>query len=181
VQVYSYTLKLNETANPQGVAAGLQVASEDKIELDIAGQGGLPEDILVTQSVMTGLGMLMFVISALAVLSTSWMDIQDRQREIGILKAVGMTPGQLAVSVLAGAAAMSLMGYAIGLPLGIFGVRALIDIVARMTGFGPLHAPLDVLGLVLILPLVSCAALLGASIPARRAAGLSVVELLRYE
>jgi ABC-type antimicrobial peptide transport system permease subunit len=76
---------------------------------------------------------------------------------------------------------MALLGYAIGLPVGLAGIFFLIDTVARAVGFGPLTPPIDGLGLALLLPGVVLIAAIGAFIPAHRAGRISVVDMLRYE
>jgi putative ABC transport system permease protein len=123
----------------------------------------------------------MSVIALVGILSSIWLSVKDRQREFGMLKAVGMTPLQIVLSVLNAAVLLALFGYAIGIPIGLSGIRLLIDFVARVTGFGPLSAPTDELGLLLLLPGCVIIAILGAWIPARQAGRVRVVEMLRYE
>jgi putative ABC transport system permease protein len=109
------------------------------------------------------------------------MSTRERQREIGLLKSVGMTPNQVLSSILAGAAGMSVLAYGIGLPVGILLIRWLIDAVASWTGFGPINPPINWLGLFLVLPAIISLAVLGAFIPAFSAGRLNVTEVLRYE
>ena len=104
-----------------------------------------------------------------------------RRREFGMLKAVRMTPRQVTLSVLVGAAGMALLGYVVGLPAGLGGMRLLMDTVARQQGFGPLSPPVDETGLLLLLPGIVLVAMVGALLPAQRAGRTSVVEALRYE
>ena len=120
-------------------------------------------------------------ITVLGLFSSVWMGVQERRREFGMLKAVGMTPGQVTLSVLAGAAGLALVGYVVGLPVGLVGVRWLIDTLAQGIGFGPLDIPVDRVGLALLLPGIVLVALAGAFVPAHRAGRTSVVETLRYE
>lgn len=136
--------------------------------------GTLPAVMAVLVSVLVGIALL-------GVFNSLWIGVQERSRELGLLKAVGMTGRQVVGSVLAGAAFMGLMGFVVGLPAGIVGTQALLDGVGHNLGFGPLPVYTEVGPLVLALPVLVGVALLGAAIPARRAARLPVAEALRME
>jgi putative ABC transport system permease protein len=135
----------------------------------------------MAKKVMIGLSVIMSIIASLGILSSLWMSVQERQRLFGMLKAVGMTPKEISISVITGALSIALVTVILGVPVSILGVRFLIDIVAQSVGFGPLIAPVDMLSLVTILPAVALIAILGALVPARHAARVSVVDMLRYE
>jgi putative ABC transport system permease protein len=180
-EVFTYTLKLVPEADPETVAMAFTSESNHMVEVNIPMTGGLPSDIVLSQKAMAVLSVLMSVIALVGILSSIWLSVKDRQREFGMLKAVGMTPLQIVLSVLTAAVLLALFGYAIGIPIGLSGIRLLIDFVARVTGFGPLSAPTDELGLLLLLPGCVIIAILGAWIPARQAGRVRVVEMLRYE
>jgi putative ABC transport system permease protein len=131
--------------------------------------------------IMAALTLLMGGIAAVGVFNSVWMGVQERQQEFGMLKAVGMTPGQVTLSVLIGAVWMALIAYAIGLPVGLGGIRFLMDTVARGQGFGPLTPSVNAVGLALMLPGIVLLAAGGAFLPAYRAGRTSVVGALRYE
>jgi putative ABC transport system permease protein len=176
-----HVLKLRPTADPEAVAEALRATSGDQLDVRVVGQDGAPSDIRSLKRVMAQLSLVLVGIATVGLFSTLWMGVQERRREFGMLKAVGMTPGQVTWSVLLAAVGMALIGYAVGVLLGYPGIRLLMDTVARSVGFGPLHPPLDVVGLILILPAIVLAAVVGALVPAQRAGRVSVVEALRYE
>jgi putative ABC transport system permease protein len=147
----------------------------------MAGQMGVPSNILAIRSVMVQLSLVLASIAAIGILNSMWLSVQERRREFGMLKAVGMTPGQVMVSVLVAAAGLALVGYAVGILVGFPGIGLLMDAVARSRGFGPLRPPLDGWGLALILTAIVVVAVVGALIPAYRAGRVSVVDVLRYE
>jgi putative ABC transport system permease protein len=130
---------------------------------------------------MAALSLILGSIAVLGIFNSVWMGVQERRREFGMLKAVGMKPGQVTLSVLAGAAGLALVGYVVGLPVGLVGIRWLIDTLACGVGFGPLGTSVDGVGLALLLPGIVLVALAGAFVPAHRAGRTSVVETLRYE
>jgi len=130
---------------------------------------------------MTALALTLGGIAAIGVFSNVWMGVQERRQEFGMLKAVGMTPGQVTVSVLVGVFGIAVIGYAIGLLVGVPGIRLLMDTVGRMEGMGPIDPPIDGIGLALLLPGIVLVAGIGALIPSRRAGKINVVDALRYE
>jgi putative ABC transport system permease protein len=123
------------------------------------------------------------VIMALANLaSTMLLAVRERTHDLGVLRAVGVTPRQVVAVVAVGAAALAVLAALIGVPLG-WAVTALVtEVVGAATGIGPgLGAsPGSVAVLVLVPAVVALAALLGAA-SARRAARDEVSELVRYE
>ncbi|MEO3929671.1 FtsX-like permease family protein [Micromonosporaceae bacterium B7E4] len=97
-------------------------------------------------------------------------------RHIGILKALGFTPGQVLAVYLVMVSVPAVLGCALGTVLGNLGARPLLDMSFQGMGFGPVG----------ISPLVSVATLLGmpvvvvlaALVPASRARRLSAVEAI---
>jgi len=177
----SYVLKVQPGVDAKAVAAALRAAPGDQLEVIMAGQMGVSSNILAIKSVMVQLSLVLASIAAIGILNSMWLSVQERRREFGMLKAVGMTPGQVMVSVLVAAAGLALVGYAVGVLVGFPGIGLLMDAVARSQGFGPLRPPLDGWGLALILPVIMVVAVVGALIPACRAGRVSLVDLLHYE
>jgi putative ABC transport system permease protein len=181
LEVYTYNVKLSPEADPKIIAADLTADTNDLTEVMIPFTGGLSQDLIMAKKVMLGLSVIMSIIASLGILSSLWMSVQERQRLFGMLKAVGMTPREISISVITGALSIALGTVILGVPVSVVGVRVLIDIVAQRVGFGPLQAPVDMLSLAFILPAIALIAILGALIPAGRAARISVVDMLRYE
>lgn len=127
------------------------------------------------------LSLLLTGMAAVGTFSSVWMSVRERNRDLALLKAVGVTPGQVTLSVLVGTVLVAVVGYAIGLPVGLIGISLLMDMVTRAMGFGPLQAPVNRLGLALLLPGVLLVSIVSAALPARRAGQVSVVQALRYE
>ena len=143
----------------------------------------LSEEIDRLESTLGAMGVALLLISLINLLNTALLGVHERIRDTGILKAVGMTPGQVVISVVVSVAAQALTATFIGAPLGIllsFGLYAWVT----GQGGGGLGVPVPV-DWAAIVALVFVAALLvaGASsaFPARRAALLQVVEALRHE
>jgi putative ABC transport system permease protein len=179
-ETYNFVLKLTPDVDLKSRAAELSALTNDQVSVLASGED--VQDIMNTlPKVMTALTALLGCFAVIGVLNSIVMSTRERQREIGLLKSVGMTPNQVLSSILAGAAGMSVVAYSIGLPLGVLLICWLIDEVARWTGFGPVDTPINWLGLLLVLPVIISLAVLGAFIPAFRAGRLNVTEVLRYE
>ena len=127
------------------------------------------------------LSLLLGLLTAVGVLGGLSLNVHEERRTLGVLKALGMTPGQAMVSVVAAAVGMALLGYVVGAPFGVAVAKALFNALSCMVGLGPIPVPVDWLGLALLLPGLMLMAALGAYLPARRAAQLPVVEVLREE
>ena len=120
------------------------------------------------------------IIAALGVLNTLLVNVLERVREIGILRGLGMTRGQVIKMILAEAGMMGGIGGLLGVLLGIYLSRSFMDMANTVSGYEwgyvfPGRA--IVTGLVAAL----LAAFLAALYPAWRAARLDVVEAIRHE
>jgi putative ABC transport system permease protein len=116
-------------------------------------------------------------ISLIGVINTLGLSIYERRRELGMLRAIGMSRRQVRTMIRYEAVITALIGAILGLVLGVI-FAALIAQPLKQEGF-TLSYPVGTLIGILVL-----AALLGviaAIIPARRASRLDVLESLQYE
>jgi putative ABC transport system permease protein len=119
-------------------------------------------------------------VAGLGVVNTMTMNVLERLREIGTLRAVGMTRHQVGRMVLAEAGALGVAGVAIGV---VAGVPLSWALVAEMTATSGFHfdyvfpAGAFVAALLLVLALSQAA----AAWPAARAAGVDILRAIRYE
>jgi len=124
----------------------------------------------------------LLVIGLINILNTTLLGVQERVRELGILKAVGLTPGQVCIGVMAGMSVMALLAMLLSIPLGIGIVYALWSYAYQQLGGGSgIVLPVNWLWMLLLLPGAILVALIGSALPARHAGRIPVVEALRYE
>jgi predicted permease len=101
-------------------------------------------------------------------------NVARRTAEMGIRKALGARPWDVARPILREALMLATIGVAIGLPIALALVRTIRGI---FYGIEP-HDPFTVIGTILVMLTVAA---LAAWIPARRAAKIDPMEALRYE
>jgi putative ABC transport system permease protein len=126
------------------------------------------------------MGVLAVAVASLGVVNTLTMNVMERTREIGMLRAVGMTRGQVTGMVLAESALMGVIGGLLGLGFGLLLARLFMAGMTAMSGYRLtfLVPPEGIASALIVSLLVSQLAALG---PARRAGRTNVLEALHYE
>ncbi len=117
--------------------------------------------------------------SLLALINTLAMAVLERTREIGMMRAVGTTRGQMSTMILAESLMLSTMGTILGLLGGVWIAYALVGALST-SGF-PLTFFFPWEGLAAGLVIGILVGVLAALLPARTAARLKIVDALSYE
>ncbi|HVQ57997.1 MAG TPA: FtsX-like permease family protein [Solirubrobacterales bacterium] len=120
---------------------------------------------------------LAIAISLFGIANTLALSIHERTRELGMLRAIGMSRRQVRTMIRYEAVITALIGAILGTVLGIV-FAALIAQPLKDEGF-TLSYPVG--SLVVLLVLAALAGVLAAIAPARRASRLDVLESLQYE
>jgi putative ABC transport system permease protein len=120
---------------------------------------------------------LSVIVSLFGMVNTLVLSVFERTREIGMLRAVGMTRRQVRRMVRQESVITALIGAGLGLPLGVF-LAAVFTQVLSDQGIG---FSLPVGSLVAFTVVAILAGILAAVLPARRAARLDVLRALHYE
>jgi putative ABC transport system permease protein len=129
------------------------------------------------------LGVLSLFVGMFLIYNTFGTAVAQRRREIGILRALGTTRGQVIVIFLGEAAVLGLLGSALGVLAGAGLARLLIEDFARTISnfYFQVHTDVVTLSWPLFLRYMgmgTLAAVVSAVIPARRAAAISPLEAL---
>ncbi len=120
---------------------------------------------------------LSVVVSLLGIVNTLVLTVYERTREIGMLRAVGMTRSQVRMMIRYESIVTALMGAALGMVVGIF--LALL-VTHALSSQGIVFA-VPYLQLVYFVVAAIIVGVLAAIYPARHAARLNVLEALQYE
>jgi len=151
-----------------------QLEVEDRSEF-LASQEDQINQVLVSVNALLGLAI---VIAVLGIANTLALSVFERTRELGLLRAVGMSKRQTRRMVRWEAAIVSLFGAVLGVAVGIaFGLAAASALPESF--LSEVAIPV---GTLLILVLVAMfAGLLAAIFPARRAGKLDILEAIASE
>ena len=122
--------------------------------------------------------LLAVVIALIGIANTLALSIYERTRELGLLRAVGMSRRQLRSSIRWESVIIALLGTIVGLVIGVFFGWAVIEAL-KDQGFTKFAAPFGQLLLVVIVG--GFAGVLAAVFPARRAAKLDVLRAVTIE
>jgi putative ABC transport system permease protein len=120
---------------------------------------------------------LAIVISLFGIANTLALSIHERTRELGMLRAIGMSRRQVRTMIRYESVITALIGAILGMALGVI-FAALIAQPLKSEGF-TLSYPIG--SLVVLLVLAALAGVIAAILPARRASRLDVLESLQYE
>nr|EMP12015.2 ABC transporter permease [Gordonia sp. NB41Y] len=119
------------------------------------------------------------VAAAIALLNTLLLSVIERRRELGVLRAMGASRRFLSQMVLAEAGAVAVVGAVIGLVMGVV-LHVLSDeILSATTSLDIAYSPRPITVVYVGVSVVLC--LVGALVPARRAARLNISESIASE
>jgi putative ABC transport system permease protein len=116
-------------------------------------------------------------VSIFGMINTLVLSVYERTREIGMLRAIGMTRRQVRRMIRQESIITALIGAAIGLPLGIF----LAALVNRALSEYDVSFAIPWVQLVVLTIVAIVIGILAAIMPARRAAKLNPLEAIAYE
>jgi putative ABC transport system permease protein len=121
---------------------------------------------------------LAVVIALIGIANTLALSIYERTRELGLLRAVGMSRRQLRSTVRWESVIIALLGTFLGLAIGLFFGWAVVEALKDqgITEFAPPGAQL-----LLVVVIGGIAGVIAAIFPARRAAKLDVLRAVTYE
>jgi putative ABC transport system permease protein len=135
------------------------------------------DDINLTLNLLYGLLGLSVIISLFGVVNTLVLSVFERTRELGMLRAIGMTRSQVRRMIRHESIVTALIGAALGIAVGVF--LAILTTQALSDEGIVLAIPWTTIGVFVIATIV--AGMLAAILPARRASRLNILKALQYE
>jgi putative ABC transport system permease protein len=169
---------------PAWAASATAALTPLNASVDHQPSGGKSDVVITMSALVATLSVMLLLVAALGVLNTVVQDTRERIHDLGVFKALGMTPRQTVTMVLTSVALTGLIAGLIGVPIGAAVERATITPMGNAVG---MHLPPSVTNtysLGLVLPLLAggiVIALLGALLPAGWAARSRTANALRTE
>lgn len=146
--------------------------------------GSVRDVINAITNVLTLFGAIALLAASFGIINTLFMSVQERTREIGLMKAMGLSGGKVFMIFSFEAMMIGFLGSILGI-FGAMGAGSIINKVASdsflsaLTGFTLVQ--FSVSSSAVIILIIMAIAFLAGTLPARRAAKLDPIESLRYE
>ena len=161
--------------NTSALTSALKAFPDAKIQTESAFKKQQEAGINVFLNLLYVLLSLSILVSLFGIVNTLVLSVFERTRELGMLRAVGLTRRQTRRMIRHESVVTALIGASLGIPLGI----GLALLVGEALGSFTIAIPWVTLVVFVFAAIV--AGLLAAIFPARRAARLNVLAALQYE
>lgn len=181
---------LESADGENATAEDIQRVKDDLAEADLAGQT-IEDQLGIVQTVINGIigvlnafAVVALIAASFGIVNTLLMSVQERTREIGLMKAMGMSNGRVFTLFSLEAVVIGFLGSVLGALVAI-GLGSVLSVALADTVLSGLpglqimlFTPGNVIGVIVIIMLI---AFLSGVLPARRAARQDPIESLRYE
>jgi putative ABC transport system permease protein len=170
---------------------GISEAIAERVRRLLADRHGGREDVTITTqtemlrvfgnimsaitTAVAAIAAVSLVVGAIGVFTMMWIAVGERVSEIGLLRALGATAGEVHGLFLLEAVVLTVFGGAAGVAIG-FGIALAVRLAIPAL---PVHTPLRYV--LAALAVSALAGLAAGVLPARRAASLEPVDALRAE
>jgi putative ABC transport system permease protein len=146
-------------------------------------QATITQFVNILQGLVGALGAITLVASIFGIINTQYISVLERTREIGLMKALGMSRKNISRLFIFEAAWIGFIGGLLGIVGGIVLGLLINPWVTRSLDLGEGNSLIifDVLQLVILLTSLMLVGALAGLLPARKAAKLDPVEALRTE
>jgi putative ABC transport system permease protein len=180
VEPRAYLLGLRPGCDTARLKRYLEPNSDADLNVRFVGQT-LPDAVFYLQLAIFALAAILVVIALVNVFNTSLLAMREKLNVVGVLRALGMTPAQVAMMVNTMAGFLGLSSAVFGVPLGLLSTRLLLTALSRTYGFGEVIVEMNLLYAVLLIPLMVLVGMAGSFVPGRWATKTSIVHVLRSE
>ncbi|WP_426177978.1 FtsX-like permease family protein [Massilia sp. TWR1-2-2] len=166
--------RLRTSLESQGVAVGASRLQSDSRQ-------GIEDHLQMVVSFLGMMGWVMIVVGGMGLASTMSVAVLERQREIGVLRAIGASGAAIVSMVQLEGLVMALLGWLLSLPLSVPVSVLLGEAFGRVMFAIPTSLTPEPGVALCWLGLVTAVSVLACAWPARQAMRMPVVKALQYE
>jgi putative ABC transport system permease protein len=130
---------------------------------------------------LLGLAILAAVVGGLGLMSTMSINVLERRREIGVMRASGATSPDIASIVVVEGVLLGTLSWLLAVPVSVPLARLLSDVIGENLIYTTLEFTYSVSGMLIWLVVVILLSALSSLAPALQATRISVREALAYE
>ena len=148
------------------------IASEDRAQA--SAQFGVLTQVLMVMTV------LMAIVGSMGLSGTLSINVIERRREIGVMRAVGASSRDVSLIFIGEGLMLGLVSWLLAVPIGLSAGPIFVKTLGNVIDFPAVYYP-SYQGIWLWLGIVALLSVLASWVPARRATRISVNESLAYE
>jgi len=179
--------KVKSGSDPEKVAKDIEKELEDRRgskNFSVMTSTQLAETVQsvlgIIQVVLVGIAAISLLVGGVGIMNTMYTSVQERTRQIGIMKAIGATNEDIQLIFLVESGLLGLVGGVIGCLLGAM-LAVGVQYGAAVAGFEVLKASITPGLIALALGFSFFIGMASGTFPARQAAKMNPVDALRYE
>ena len=181
------------TAKITGDISSSSHVNDVKAKLDTMGYSGQTIDdqlgtftsvINAITYVLNGFAVIALLAASFGIINTLLMSVEERTKEIGLMKAMGMRSSRIFLLFSIEAVLIGLWGSALGIGIAVIAGNIINSVVSNgilkdLPGLNLLSFPLESIGFIILL--IMAIAFFAGTLPARQAAKKNPIDALRYE
>jgi putative ABC transport system permease protein len=168
---------IDDTAQPVALEQTVSSFPDAKLHTESAFVTSRTKEFSTILNLLYVLLAFSVVVSLFGMVNTLVLSVFERTRELGMLRAVGMTRQQARKMIRHESVITALIGAALGIPVGIF----LSLLMTQALSQYDVQFSLPIVPLAIFTGIAVLAGVLAAILPARRASRINVLKALQYE
>lgn len=141
----------------------------------------ITEGFTALVTLLLGMAILVALVAGLGLTGTMSLNVLERTREIGVMRAVGAGSMIIRLMFVGEGMIIGVLSFIIALPLSIFGTIAFSNLMGIVLFGKPLPIILTPVGVFVWLAIVLTVSSVASIIPANRASQISIREAISYE
>jgi len=134
--------------------------------------------ILIT--VLLVMTVLVAIVGSVGLSGTLSINVMERTREIGVMRAVGASSGDISFIFIGEGLMLGLLSWLFAIPISVAAASLFVNVLGQVVGVS-LRYSYSIAGIVIWLVIVSVLSLFASWLPAMRATQISVSKSLAYE